>query len=82
MSFVREFYCRLPQGATAGPRQRGVSPGGGGGGEGAAPQQIAEGRGGFEGSDFSLQITLSQHAWLVLSMCMSSACVPWLLGWF
>ena len=70
---------RLRRSATASPRQRGVSPGGGGGGRGLPPQQIAEGRGGVEGSHFSLHITQSSM------LCLYSphvACVPWLLGWF
>ena len=63
--------------AAAGPRQRGVAPGVGGGRRGAAPQQIAEGRGGFEGSHFSLQIKHPN----MLGLYSTCTCVPWLLGW-
>ena len=64
--------------ATASPPQRGLSPGGGGGGDvwGTAPQQIAEGRGGSKGLTFSPNTT--PHSMLCLHK-HPCAYVPWLL---
>ena len=63
--------------------ERGVSPaapGAGGRGGDCPPADRVQGGGGSKGLTFSPYHSV-QHALRVLSMCMSSACVPWLLGW-
>ena len=74
---------RLSRGATAGPRQRGVSPGGGGGGEEAAPPaDRVQGGGGSKGLISSLHITQPNSRNMLCLYKSACPCVPWLLGWF